>query len=189
MPDASGCAVTEAGLTIRPAVREDAAAIDRLAGRAVRMLLGPFLREDQMAETDDFTVLDPWLLDDGTYFVVLISGEMIASGGWSRRQGHMRLPGARPEDARPIDPEKGAARIRAMYTDPDYARMGIGRVLLSVSETAARLAGYRRAELTATLVGEKLYSRCGWDVAEWRNVTTRSGIKIPVAYMTRTFSR
>ena len=46
-----------------------------------------------------------------------------------------------------------------MYTDPDYVRRGIGRMVLAANEAAARAAGFKRAELMATLAGEPLYSR------------------------------
>ena len=176
-------------LTIRPARPEDGCDIDRLAHLSVSTLLRGFLTEAQMAETDDFNERDPWLIDDGTYFVALIDGTIIGSGGWSRRQAHIRGPDASADGAQFIDPANGAARIRAMYTHPDYARSGIGRSILSVSETGARLAGYRHAELVASLVGEKLYRSCGWAVAEWGEITTRSGLAIPVAHMTKTLRK
>ncbi|MEX3008417.1 GNAT family N-acetyltransferase [Hoeflea sp. TYP-13] len=170
-------------LTIRPALPDDVDAIRNLADISVTTLLREFLSEEQMAETDDFNVLDPWLIDDGTYSVVLIDGRIIASGGWSCRRAHTRGPNASDEGAEILDPEHEPARIRAMYTHPDFARRGLGRAILSIAEAGARLAGFRRAELIASGAGERLYSTCGWQVLDRPHITTRSGHTIPVAHM------
>ena len=170
-------------LTIRPATPADVEAIRELADLSVAKLLREFLTEAQMAETDDFNELDPWLVDDRTYSIALIDGRIIAGGGWSRRRAHTRQPGSPPDGDEILDPESEAARIRHMYTHPDFARRGIGRLILNVAETGARLAGFKHAELIASPVGEKLYATCGWEVVERPHVTTRSGIDIEVARM------
>ena len=51
-----------------------------------------------------------------------------------------------------------AARIRAFFVHPDFARRGLGTLLLDACESAARERGFRAAELMATLPGERLYS-------------------------------
>lgn len=170
-------------LTIRPATTEDVQAIRELADLSVAKLLREFLTEAQMAETDDFNELDPELVDDRTYSVALIDGRIIAGGGWSRRRAHTRASNAAANPDEILDPQTEPARIRHMYTHPDLARRGIGRLILNVAETGARLAGFRRAELIASPVGEKLYATCGWEVIERPHVTTRSGIEIEVARM------
>jgi GNAT superfamily N-acetyltransferase len=65
-------------------------------------------------------------------------------------------------DPEPLDPLTEPARIRAMYTDPDFARRGVGMAILSAAEQAARAAGFREIELMSTLSGEPLYLRCGY---------------------------
>ena len=174
-------------LWIRPAKPGDVETIKRMARRSVDVLLGAFLTGEQMAGTDDFIELDPWLIDDGTYYVAELEGRILGSGGWSFRRGLVH--GAKASFGRDeaLIPGVDAARIRAMYTDPDHARRGIGRMLLSVCETAARLAGFTRAELLATPAGEKLYRTCGWQIDRRDHVTTRSDIEIPVMFMSKRF--
>jgi len=85
----------------------------------------------------------------------------------------------------PANPARDAARIRAMYTDPDHARRGIGRLIPETCEAAARAEGFGRAELVATLAGEPLYSACGYGVVEENVADTPSGIAIPVRHMAK----
>ena len=175
------------GMWVRPAVPDDVEAIGRLADLAVSTLLRDFLTAEQLAETDDFNELDPWLFEDGTYSVLLIDGAIIASGGWSLRKAHTSGPNAPVDASERLDPESEPARIRAMYTHPDFARKGIGRIILNVAETGARLAGFKRAELIASPAGEKLYETCGWKVLDRPIIHTRSGIDIEVAHMGKQF--
>lgn len=172
-------------LTIRPATSEDVQAIRTLADLSVASLLREFLSEAQMAETDDFNELDEHLVEDQTYSVAFLDGRLVASGGWSRRRAHMRATHGAADSDDELDPETEAARIRHMYTHPDFARRGLGRLILNVAETGARLAGFKRAELIASPVGEKLYATCGWEVIERPHIQTRSGIEIEVAHMVK----
>jgi GNAT superfamily N-acetyltransferase len=174
-------------LVIRPALPGDLDAIERLARLSASVLLRDFLDSAQMDEIDEFIELDRWLIDDETYYVAEIDGTVIGSGGWSRRRALLHRAGAPSDSDQILLPDRDAARIRAMYTHPDYDCRGIGRTLLSVSETSARLAGFRHAELLATLVGEKLYRSCGWQVVDWEQVTTRNGLTIPAAHMSKSF--
>ncbi|MEM6462146.1 MAG: GNAT family N-acetyltransferase [Pseudomonadota bacterium] len=170
-------------LTIRPAAPDDIIAIRELADLSVATLLREFLTEAQMAETNDFDELDRSLVDDQTYSVALIDGRIIASGGWSRRRAHSRATAGADDADTILDHRSEPARIRHMYTHPDFARRGIGRLILNVAETGALLAGFKRAELIASPVGEKLYAGCGWTVIDRLHINTRSGIKIEVAHM------
>ncbi len=72
---------------------------------------------------------------------------------------------SRPEPGREsalLDPGRDAARIRAFFVHPDWARRGIGRLLLAHCEAAALAHGFSRAELMATLPGVRLYRACGY---------------------------
>lgn len=176
-----------APVLIRPATDADHPALEALAGLATRDLLGPFLSKEQRAATFAFTPLDPWLIEDGTYFVLEVNGKIRASGGWSWRGPMIHNPNRqyRPPESQ----SNGVARIRAMYTDPGHARKGFGRTILSVCELAARLAGVRRLELIATPVGELLYRACGFESVEIIDLDAPGGVIIPVTRMQKILSR
>ena len=70
-----------------------------------------------------------------------------------------------------------------MYTDPNHARRGIGRLILETCENAAREAGFTEVELLATLAGEPLYLATGWRETERTVVVTRTGIDVPAVRM------
>ena len=72
----------------------------------------------------------------------------------------------RGRDARLLDPATEPARVRAMYTHPDFVRRGIGRLVLSLCEAAAAREGFRSLELVATVAGEPLYRACGFTIIE-----------------------
>jgi GNAT superfamily N-acetyltransferase len=80
---------------------------------------------------------------------------------------------------------KDAARVRAMYTHPRYARRGVGRLVLSLCEAAARSAGFARVELMATRAGEPLYRTCGYEACE-RVLDDRGGEPVPLLRMRKT---
>jgi GNAT superfamily N-acetyltransferase len=71
-----------------------------------------------------------------------------------------------------------------MYTHPRHARKGVGRLILSLCENAARAEGFTRAELMATLAGEPLYRACGYEIVE-RVVDDRGGAAVPLLRMTK----
>jgi N-acetylglutamate synthase-like GNAT family acetyltransferase len=107
--------------------------------------------------------VDTQLILDGTYFVVVESdGKIIGCGGWSRRRTLFGGDARAGRDAAELDPRTDAAKIRAFFVDPDYARRGIGRAILSHCEAQARLQGFNRFELMATLPGVRLYRQHGY---------------------------
>jgi GNAT superfamily N-acetyltransferase len=75
-----------------------------------------------------------------------------------------------------------------MYTHPSFARRGIGRLVLSLCEAAARAEGFRSLELVATVAGEPLYAACGFTVTERLDVPTSSGVVVPCARMRKELS-
>jgi GNAT superfamily N-acetyltransferase len=110
--------------------------------------------------------VDTQLLADRTYYVIERDEELLACGGWSHRRtlfGGDQAKGATDAD---LDPRTEAARIRAFFVHPAAARQGLGRRLLAHCESAARGAGFRRAELMATLPGEPLYRAAGYEPLE-----------------------
>jgi GNAT superfamily N-acetyltransferase len=172
-------------LTHRLASREDIAAMSALMETAIAELLKPFLDAAQIAASRTIMGLDSQLIDDKTYFVVEEGNALAGCGGWSRRAtmyGGDRSPG---RDAALLDPAKDPARVRAMYTHPACVRRGVGRLILSLCENAARAEGFVRAELVATMAGEPLYRACGYQPTE-RFVDDRGGTAVPLVRMSKT---
>jgi len=129
--------------------------------------------------------LDTQLIADGTYFIVEVEGHLAACGGWSRRRtlfGSDHGPGR--EDAF-LDPLTDAAKIRAFFVHPDFARRGIGTRLLEASEQAARDEGFTRFEMGATLTGVPLYLLRGYREVERVEVPLKNGEFLPVVKMVK----
>jgi GNAT superfamily N-acetyltransferase len=149
---------------------------------AIDGLQTQFLSPDQVRSSRMIMGLDTLLIEDGGYFVVEDGSVIIGSGGWSRRAtlyGGDHSPG---RNAAWLDPVHDAARVRAMYTHPAYARRGVGRLVLSLCEDAARAAGFGRVELMGTLSGEPLYRACGYTPIE-RIEDARGGAPVPLVRM------
>jgi len=166
--------------THRLATADDIPAIAALMDRAIAALQHDFLTPEQVAASRLSMGLDTQLIEDGTYFVVIADDRIGGCGGWSFRAtlyGGNHSVSLR--DGTVLDPATDAARIRAMYTDPDFTRRGIGRMILRVCENAARDAGFARAEMMATLAGEPLYRACGYDVIERVDKMNGSGVPVP----------
>jgi GNAT superfamily N-acetyltransferase len=120
--------------------------------------------DDQQIETAIETVfgVDTDLIDDGTYFVVEIDGNLVGCGGWSKRRTLYGGDQFTSRDASYLDPASEPAKIRAFFIHPDHARKGIARALLNHCETEARAEGFRALELMATLPGIEFYKSCGF---------------------------
>jgi GNAT superfamily N-acetyltransferase len=171
--------------THRLATREDLPELRHLMERSIRALLGAHLDAARVEASFEIMGVDTTLIDDGTYFVVE-SGEWIAGcGGWSRRATMFGGDHSAGRDARRLDPQREPARVRAMYTDPDFARRGVGRLVLSLCETAAAGEGFSSVELVATAAGEPLYAKCGYVLVERIDVPTSRGVTVPCARMTK----
>jgi GNAT superfamily N-acetyltransferase len=169
-------------LQYRLARRSDVAALSEIMEQAITELQRPFLDETLIAASRAIMGLDTQLIDDGTYFVIESDGELAGCGGWSRRAtmyGGDQSPG---RDAALLDPATDAARVRAMYTHPAFTRRGVGRLILSLCEQAARAEGFTRVELVATAAGEPLYRACGYLPIE-ALVDARGGAPVPLLRM------
>jgi len=164
----------------RIATEADTPAIRVLMDRAIESLQRPFLSPHEVAASRLSMGLDSQLIADRTYFLVEMAGRLVGCGGWSRRA---TLYGgdhsAALRDPKLLEPATDAARIRAMYTDPDFTRRGVGRLVLRLCETAAREAGFARAEMMATLAGEPLYLACGYAPIERVAALSMEGRPVP----------
>jgi GNAT superfamily N-acetyltransferase len=168
--------------TSRLAVPDDVAALTSVMDRAIADLQRAFLDDAQIASSRAIMGIDTQLIDDGTYFVVESGTDIAGCGGWSRRAtlyGGNHTPG---RDSQLLDPSVDPARVRAMYTNPAYARRGVGRLILSLCEAAAAAEGFTRLELMSTLSGEPLYAAYGFRPLE-RLEDSTGGVPVPLVRM------
>jgi len=170
-------------LTHRLATPDDVPVLKPLMNAAIGELLKPFLSPEQVAASFAVMGLDTQLIKDGTYFVIECDGRIAGCGGWSRRATLFGGDHSAGRDAALLDPAKDAARVRAMYTHPDFTRRGIGRLVLELCEAAAAREGFKRVELAATMAGEPLYRACGYTDIEAFESDTPSGVKVPLIRM------
>jgi len=130
--------------------------------------------------------IDTQLIRDQTYFVVQEGATFIGCGGWSRRNtlyGGDQHKADEPDNL--LNPATDAARIRAFFVHPNWARKGVGSLLMRTCEQAAREAGFHRMELMATLTGELLYARFGFVMVEEVDVVLPDGNVMKVRRMTK----
>jgi GNAT superfamily N-acetyltransferase len=148
---------------IRPATLADKPELESLIARSARELSrGDYTPEQVEGALRGAFGVDTQLIADGTYFVVVADERIVGCGGWSKRRTLFGSDARADRDAGELDPRVDAAKIRAFFVDPNYARRGIGRAILEHCEAAARAHGFRRFELMATLPGVRLYREHGY---------------------------
>ncbi len=173
---------------VRIATREDLPALEGLMTAAIDALQIGFLDAEQIAASHSIMGVDTQLIDDGTYFTAEADGRLIGCGGWSRRATLYGGDHSAGRDAAFLDPASEPARVRAMYTHPDFARRGIGRRILERCDLAAAEAGFEHLELMATLAGRPLYTAYGFEpIEEVSDIST--GTTIPLVRMAKTIER
>lgn len=174
-------------IMIRVAGFDDIDVMRHLMQVSIDRLQEGFLTLKQIAVSHHFMQLDTQLVRDGTYFIAEIGGEMAGCGGWSYRAtlygGDASVVARDPVR---LDPATEPARIRAMYTSPGFVRRGVGRAILQASEYAARAAGFKTAELMATLAGVPLYACGGYRTVEAIVTDPIDDVSIPLVRMRRT---
>ncbi len=135
--------------------------------------------------------LDTQLIADRTYFIAdsldrnAKQQSCAGCGGWSKRKtlfGSDRGPGREPDL---LDPATDAAKVRAIFVHPDFARRGLGSLILAAVENAARQAGFRRFEMGSTLTGVPLYRLKGYVEVERIAVPLGNGEALPVVRMVK----
>jgi len=171
-------------------MREDVRFLRALIPASVRALSAGYYSPAQIeAAIEQIFGVDTALIDDGTYFVAVTPGGLVGAGGWSRRRtlfGGDRWKGDALDER--LDPATEAARIRAFYVDPGWARRGIGRAILRRCESEARAEGFLRAELLATLPGVPLYAAMGYAAIEPAEVAMAGGLTLPGLRMGKAFA-
>jgi GNAT superfamily N-acetyltransferase len=171
---------------IRLATAEDLPALRDLIPLSARELSRGFYSPEQIESAIRFVFgPDSRLIADRTYFVAEADGGLVACGGWSRRRTLFGGDQMKAEADPLLDPSTEAARIRAFFVHPAFARRGIGAAILRACMDAARAAGFRRLELAATLPGVPLYETFGFEARERLEVPLPDGVRLPIIRMER----
>ena len=140
--------------------------------------------------------VDTQLIADGTYFVAENVGAIVpvvrgappdrlivGCGGWSKRKTLYGGDQWTGREAALLDPHHDAAKIRAFFIHPAWARRGIGSMILEVCESAAQAAGFTRFEMGATLTGVPLYQARGYVALENLEVPLANGEALAIVRM------
>jgi GNAT superfamily N-acetyltransferase len=171
-------------LHCRVATEGDLDQLNALMARAIAQLQGEFLTAEEIDASQHVMGLDTQLVRDGTYLLAEADGQIAGCGGWSWRStlygGDASVVAREPYA---LDPASDAARIRAMYTDPRFARRGVGRRILNACEEAARAYGFHKVEMMATLAGAALYRVCGYHEIEHIRTAPIKGVVVPMIRM------
>ncbi len=173
-------------LFVRQAVADDIPALQSLIRQSVMGLQTADYTSEQLELAVELVFgVDTQLVEDGTYFVAEAGESRVLAGcgGWSKRKtlyGSDHCAGR--EDAL-LDPNCEAAKIRAFFVHPAWARRGVGSRILEVCEAAAATAGFRRLEMGATLTGVPLYLARGYLQGERRQVPLQRGLSLPIVHM------
>lgn len=164
---------------LRIATPGDAAKVEALMKESAAALFPRYYDEQQSASAVRYVAqVDPMLLADGTYFVIESGGDLVACGGWSRRDRLYTGSGESEGDSRALDPATEPAKVRAMFVRADWTRRGLGRRILEECEAAARHEGFRELALLATLPGVPLYLAYGFEPLEEVEIALSDGVRL-----------
>jgi GNAT superfamily N-acetyltransferase len=177
----------DAPFRLRLATDDDLAALHSLIEASVRVLqAGDYTPAQMEGALGTVLGVDTQLIRDGSYYVAETTDRpprMAGCGGWSCRKtlfGADRGPNREPEL---LDPRTDAAKVRAIFVHPDFARRGLGSLILATVEDGAREAGFMRFEMGSTLTGVPLYRLKGYVEVERVAVPLANGETLPVVKM------
>ena len=186
-------------IQVRIAIAADIPVLRSLIEQSVRKLQAQDYTPEQLeAALQTVFGVDSQLIADETYLVAEAlqtagSGNMVAGtnpviagcGGWSKRRTLYGGDRWRERQDDLLDPEKDAAKIRAFFIHPDWARRGVGTVILTACENAARAAGFSRFEMGATLTGEKFFRERGYVALERMEIPLERSVTLPIVHMVK----
>jgi GNAT superfamily N-acetyltransferase len=145
--------------------------------------------------------VDTELITDGTYYVVETDGisadetsadadaseaihpRIVGCGGWSKRRTLFGGDHFAKRESTLLDPHQDAAKIRAFFVEPEWARHGIGSLVLDTCERAAFAAGFTRLEMGATLTGVPFYRARGYVEGDRLTVPLPQGESLAIVRM------
>jgi N-acetylglutamate synthase-like GNAT family acetyltransferase len=172
---------------IRPAAPPEIPALQALIAASARQLqTNDYSAEQIEAAIETVYGVDTVLIEDGTYFVAVSDDDphdFAGCGGWSKHKTLFCADHYTKRDDELLNPETDAAKVRAFFVNPAWARRGVGTAILDACETAAREAGFRSAEMGATLTGVKLFEARGYRSVERISIPVADGLFIDVVRM------
>jgi GNAT superfamily N-acetyltransferase len=183
--------MTKPEFVLRPATEGDIPALHLLIEASVRGLqAGDYTPAQIEGALGTVLGVDTQLIRDGTYFIAELydkdaAKRLAGCGGWSKRKtlfGADRGPAREPEL---LDPAADAAKVRAIFVHPDFARRGLGSLILARVEAEAAAAGFRSYEMGSTLTGVPLYRLKGYVEVERLAVPLWNGETLPVVKMVK----
>ncbi|MEO6981006.1 MAG: GNAT family N-acetyltransferase [Mucilaginibacter sp.] len=154
-------------LSTRLATQRDIPQLNELIALSVRGLSTGYYTPNQIESAIKYIFgIDTQLIIDSTYYIAEKDGVLVGCGGWSKRNALYGGDQHKEIEDPLLNPATDAARIRAFFVHPDYARQGIGRLIMNVCENAAKSNGFTTFELGATLPGVPLYEVMGYQAIE-----------------------
>jgi GNAT superfamily N-acetyltransferase len=132
--------------------------------------------------------LDTQLIEDGTYFAavpVSKPGLIVGCGGWSYRKTLFGSDHGPHREKGLLDPATEPAKVRAIFVHPEWARQGLGTLILKHCEDAAERAGFSSLEMGSTLTGVPLYSLKGYERRERVGIPLPNGEVLPIIHMVK----
>lgn len=176
---------------IRIAVESDIPALHALIEASVRGLQAADYTAAQIEGALGTVLgLDTQLIRDQTFFVVEAPPAekssrptLVGCGGWSKRRTLFGSDHASLREPDLLDPATDAAKVRAIFVHPAFARRGLGSLILSHVEAAAQAAGFHRFEMGSTLTGLPLYRLKGYVEVERVIIPLSNGESVPVVRM------
>jgi len=179
--------------TIRLATPADIPALHRLIEQSIRGLqINDYTPAQIEGALGHALGLDTQLVTDQTYFIAEAPsqrpdgpGILAGCGGWSFRRTLFGSDHGPDRVGLRLDPHTDAAKIRAIFVHPAFARRGLGTQILAHCEQAARQSGFRRFEMGSTLTGVALYTLRGYREIEQIDVPLPNGEVLPIRLMSK----
>jgi len=179
-------------LTHRIATVADIPSIIELMGLSISHNMKSFLSSAEIDAAKETMGVDRTLIDDQTYFLIetINNGKtvLVGCGGWGKRKTLYGGDHTIGRDDSMSNPELDPARIRAMYTHPEWARQGIGTLLIELGEAAAIEAGFKIIELGSTIPGEPLYIARGYKELSREVMVAANGSENVIIKMAKTIA-
>jgi GNAT superfamily N-acetyltransferase len=132
--------------------------------------------------------LDTQLIEDATYFAAVPVSKpdlIVGCGGWSYRKTLFGSDHGPHRQIGLLDPATEAAKIRAIFVHPEWARQGLGTLILKHCEDAAQQAGFHSLEMGSTLTGVPLYLLKGYEPREDVGIPLPNGEVLPIVHMVK----